>query len=196
MTAAATWLLGLMLWLSPPDDVTRLSLASEHHETTPERVARYALLAEAVDRVTRTEPPVFPGPDGAARTAALLVAVTFHESDGWHWSIDTGARRGDGGTSWCVGQIHLPGRTTTPEGWVGKDLVEDRDKCLRSALRVVRASMTMCRRHPVEERLAAYVSGSCDVALATSRRRWRTFQRALRYAPPPAREVEAAHLRL
>jgi hypothetical protein len=184
MTLTTSGLLALMLSLSPPEPITALSLASENHETLQARVARYESIAADVLAVAYAD-DVAPVLGDRARTALLLLATTYWESDGWHWAVDSGARRGDGGASWCIAQVHLPGRKTTPEGWTGEALVQDRRRCLRAALRVLRASLVQCVARPRPERLAAYVSGSCDVAVATSRRRWRTFERLVR-------EVEAA----
>jgi hypothetical protein len=182
-------LMALMLSLSPPERVTALSLASEQHETTPERSARYGAIASDILDVAEAHDvePLFVGPRARERTALLLLATTFHESDGWHRSIDTGAKRGDGGASWCIAQIHLPGAHRTPEGWAGPDLIADRQRCLRAAVRVLRASLALCAQRPRPDRLSAYVSGSCSVSVDVSRRRWRTFEELVRQVASPTR---------
>lgn len=176
----STALLALMLQLSPPEAITSLSLPSEGHETLEARTARYESIADDVLAVANSDPPLFNGTNAADRTALLLLITTFYESNGWHWAIDTGAKLGDHGRSWCIAQIHLPGARRTPEGWAGRDLIEDRRKCLRASVRVLRASLALCTRRPQADRLAPYLSGSCFVAVTDSRRRWFTFQRAVR----------------
>ena len=176
----STALLALMLQLSPPEATTSLSLPSEGHETLEARTARYESIADDVLVVANSDPPLFRGTNAIDRTALLLLVTTYFESSGWHWAVDTGAKLGDHGRSWCIAQIHLPGARRTPEGWAGPDLIEDRRKCLRASMRVLRASLALCTRRPQADRLAPYLSGSCFVAVDDSRRRWVVFQHALR----------------
>lgn len=161
------WLKALMLWAMPPERIVPLIATDARRETVEERSARYEDIASDVVAVVLDpeEPPLFRGDDGAAKTAAALLALTRYESD-WHLDVDNGTTRGDGQRSWCLGQILLDkaGAKTTPEGWTGPDLVADRQKCLRRVLHMMRESFRACSSLPVEERLALYTRGNCASA--------------------------------
>ena len=89
-------------------------------------------VAAAVDEADERRLPVR-GPDGRARSAALLVAVGWHES-GLAADVDRCERFGDGGRSVGVWQLHRAG------GWAGMgraDLCADRGAQARAALEAV-----------------------------------------------------------
>ncbi len=114
-----SWVLAAMLFLAPGRD--------------------HGALASAVDRVVDEDGPVFGGPDGAARTRALVVAIAFRESS---FRLDA---LGDGGRSVCAMQV-----------WGGpKALLVDADACVREGLRRLRSSVAQCPKHPV----AIYAAG-------------------------------------
>lgn len=99
---------------------------------------------QAADAVVASEPPIFDGPDGRQRSAALLVAVAWYESK---FQLDA---VGDGGRSVCAMQIFYGKRA----------LLRDADACLRTGYRMLRASARACPSHPV----AVYARGSCASA--------------------------------
>lgn len=150
--AMAAWVLGAMVTWSPPE--------AHHREGAKAALARYESIAHDLALVVsdEKEAPLFDGPTGRAQTALLLAAVASMESD-FRKDVDTGKLRGDNGRSWCILQIQVYGKT--PEQWTGQDLVDDRTRCLRSGLRVMRESFKQCRALPLEYRLSGYTSGSC-----------------------------------
>ncbi len=193
MNPTAAWLLASMLWALPPASVAN---CPGNRETATEREERYRSIAEDLSVVVLDpdEAPLFEGPDARARTGAVVLGVTRHES-GWNLAVDTGADRGSlagdagAGRSWCLGQILLDrdGVAKTPEGWTGPDLVADHKKCFRVVLHMARESFTRCRALPLEERLALYTRGSCnsDTGRALSRPRMRqALVLSVRRAPP------------
>lgn len=112
------------------------------------------------------EAPLFDGPRGRARTALLLGAVASFESQ-YREDVDDGRKRGNLGEV-CILQVLLPsprhrivmrGDTyaySTEEGWSYADLVGDRQKCVRAALRKMRESLRACHD------LSLYTGGRCD----------------------------------
>ncbi len=135
--------------------------------------------------------PMFPGPEGRARTLALLLSTAFNES-GFRRDVDYGLgahSKGDSGRSWCLNQVQLgkagpDGRTSTrivldgprhrfsfDGGLGGEDLVRDRQNCFRVAVSIMRSSFNQCQRLPMEERLSVYTSGDCRRGRASSRAR-------------------------
>jgi hypothetical protein len=178
------WILALMNVLSPAH---RKHYEPAAVETDAEADARYEAIARAIVR-NSFDPkvkPAFGGPQGRMQTA-LLVTMTFNWESGFRKDVDMGLARtrtakhglNDFGRSWCMGQVNL-GRVSkrdpnnpnerienseklTPEGWSGRDLVEDRNKCVISTIRLLRSSLGTCKDLPLEERLAGYISGKCD----------------------------------
>ncbi|HEU4411837.1 MAG TPA: transglycosylase SLT domain-containing protein [Polyangiaceae bacterium] len=154
----AAWVLSLLLFLQP-DAPWRAS----YDETA-------RAIAEAAERAE----PLFPGPDGRARTAALLVAVAYHES-----RFDPKAV-GDGGRSFGLFQLQRGGASNfTPQ------------VAARRSLAMIRSSRNACRDRPENERLAAYASGRCDRGLEASRARMRLGRSLFAGHPPrePAQEA-------
>lgn len=134
-------------------------------------MARYESIARDAASVAfdESEEPLFSGSDGRAQTALLMLAVASYESS-YLQAVDEGSRRGDHGSSYCLMQVHV-GNGMTPEGWTGKQLVEDRQLCFRAALHILHHSFTMCRALPIEDRLSAYASGHCYESSRVSRSR-------------------------
>jgi hypothetical protein len=187
------WIFSLMTALSPPDK-QRVTVAQE---TVEEATARYQDIAESIVR-NAYDPnikPAFGGPKGRLQTALTVTMMFFWES-GYRKDVDMGLARGltskmglnDHGRSWCMGQVNLGKKTwsdpetgekfddsekATAEGWTGRDLVGDHNKCVVATIRILRGSMYDCRELPIEERLAAYIAGTCESkeAAAESRKR-------------------------
>ncbi len=149
----AAWVLSLLIFLQPD---------------APWR-ASYEETARAIAEATERAEPLVPGPDGRARTAALLVAVAYHES-----RFDPKAV-GDGGRSFGLFQ-HQRGGTSNFAPAVAAP----------RALETMRASLNACRARPADERLAAYASGRCDKGLAASRARLSLGRALVARQPPPA----------
>jgi Transglycosylase SLT domain len=148
----AAWVLSLLLFLQP-DVPWRAS-----YEETARAIATAAEQAE----------PLFPGADGRARTAALLVAVAYHES-----RFDPNAV-GDGGRSFGLFQHQRGGASNFAPAVAAP-----------RALATMRASLNACRARPEDERLAAYASGRCDRGFAASRARLALGRALLAGHPPP-----------
>jgi len=135
-------------------------------------------LAGAIASRVEVENPLFKGDADRLKTASLLVAMAFRESSLKHDAVGD-MRRGKP-TSFCAFQIHLPAGSKTNEGWTGDDLIEDPDKCVTVALRMLRDSMRVCPAHPI----AFYAEGPAGCtstrAQAISRDRLAIAQRLVR----------------
>jgi hypothetical protein len=178
LSPTTEWLVALITTLAPLDRASPDREFPGWTETSDERLARYGSIAAdlstfVLDPETK---PAFGGDAGRARTAALLLAIAYHES-GFAKDVDLGpcyrgprgrSSRCDSGMSACVLQIHL-GNGKTPEGWTQADLFADRRKCFAAGLRLVRASLGACRHLPLRDRLSAYASGSCAHGAEASR---------------------------
>jgi len=141
-----TWLVGAMMaWVPPAHDADRL---------------RYESIAQDLVSVVYddAEQPAFAGADGRAKTALLMASIASFES-GYRADVDDGRTTGDHGRSYCLMQVQVFGKTD--EGWTGHDLVADRKKCFRAALKRIRISFDWCKSHALEDRLAGYTSGQC-----------------------------------
>ncbi len=156
MSVSASWIVGLMMALEP-----RAPWQSTFEKT-----------AEAIARVAESE-PLFED-RGEERTAALLVSLAWHES---HLKPDAKSRNGQ----WlCLYQIHRK-HLADP-----KLTLADPEVCTREAVALLRASIQGCARRPPGERLAMFVSGTCEKGLAQSRQRIALANRLLRDHPLPA----------
>ena len=157
--------------------------AFTRRETEPEALIRYQDIARDLAMTVGTEPSLYDGDNGKVRTMATMLAIVAKES-GFRKDVDKGGTRGDGGESWCLAQINLPGQSrivvradgsmaySTTEGWSGKDLTADRRKCFRAQLAVLRMSFA-CPSRDELGRLSLYASGSCTRGHAASATRMR-----------------------
>ena len=143
--------LGVMMMLSPPERWTALP---GHAETVDARAARYASIARDI------------AAEGATTEgAALLLAVTWHES-GWAHDVDTGRcyrgpgweGRCDSGRAVCIAQLQV-GRRDQEKART------DRRTCLRLGLQGIRRSLATCRTSAPMHRFAG-LSGSCSRGFA------------------------------
>lgn len=161
MSVPVAWVVGLITALEP---------------SAPWR-GTYERTAEAIARVAESEPLFEDDKDGRdkaeERTAALLVSVAWYES-----RLRPDARSKNG--KWlCLFQIdkrHLddPQKALT-----------DPEVCTRVAVGMLRQSMKVCRARPANERLAFFMSGTCDRGLAESRYRMFLGSKLLRDHPVP-----------
>jgi hypothetical protein len=159
----AAWLVTAMMAWSPPITKTSEGIRAEQ--------ARYEMIAKDFATVTMDpiEKPAFEGEDGRSKTALLMAAIASFES-GYRADVDDGRTRGDHGTSVCLMQVRVIGKTR--EGYTGDDLVKDRSKCFRVALRIIRESFAWCKDRSIEDRLGAYTSGTCKDNEPLSRNRF------------------------
>ena len=170
----STWILALLLSLVKPGPAVSLLTGAEN-ETEVARRERFAAISRDLSEVVQSEAPIFPGPQGRARTAALLLGIAAYES-AFLLEVDRGidreerAKRGqeDHGRSWCLLQINLgQGRVLVGSdemrSWRGQDLVADRKKCFRVGLEMARRSVASCARVFGDQRLwlNQYASGEC-----------------------------------
>lgn len=183
---ARQWIVAFISKVSFPGRKTYFTHAQETREEALVRYGEIAndLLAAVYDPDVK---PLFSGPLGRARTISLMLGVMFWET-GFRRDVDFGLgkhARGDNGRSWCLMQINI-GSGKTASGFTGEDLVKNRRACFQEGLRVIRGSFSACRRLPLEHRLSAYASGSCDKGRDKSRQRvhtgmqWFSNSRALR----------------
>jgi hypothetical protein len=148
------------------------------------------VLAAAIAKRAAVEAPLFKDDVDRQKTAALLVAIAFRESSLRH--DITGDKIGGQPTSFCAFQINLPWGSKTPEGWTGDDLLKDPDKCVATAMRMMRISFKVCPSHP----LAWYASGPAgcanERAQRISRDRVALAQRLTREVPKLPTETAGA----
>jgi hypothetical protein len=167
MDPIIAWAVAFMIAVAPPG-------RPGSKEAPDDGAARYREIAAAAARVAYDPEatPLFGGSMGRARTLALLLSVANYESGFLrHVDFGIGSRaRGDSGQSWCLMQIKV-GTGRTAEGWTGRDLVADRERCFRAGLAIMRRSFQACRNNSPTEMLDAYTSGSCDRGQMESRRR-------------------------
>lgn len=195
------YLLALMLQAAPPARLAAGPQRPLHEEGAEARALRYRDLAEDLYRVAYAPdvPPLFREESGRGRamTAALVLAVAYHES-GFAHDVDRGpcfrGRAGgvdyrlrcDGGASACVMQIHVGDGTFM--GWTRDELFADREKCFRAGVAKLRSSLSRCRSQPLSLRLTGYASGnSCTEPRGqrASRELDGQFRTFLRSAPLP-----------
>jgi hypothetical protein len=183
---ARQWIVTFISKNAPPGRPTYFKYAGETRE---EALIRYGEIAESLlDVIYDPEiKPMFAGSHGRARTVSLLLGVMLWET-GFRRDVDFGLgkyARGDNGRSWCLMQINL-GKGKTASGYTGQELVSNRRLCFSEGLKSIRGSFSACRGLPLEYRLSAYASGSCDKGRDKSKQRvgtgmqWYTNSRALR----------------
>jgi hypothetical protein len=151
----------------------------------------YEPIAEAIATRVANEPPLWQDDTDRKKTAALLVAIAYRESSLRADAVGDMVRGQP--TSFCAFQINLPFGAKTPQGWTGKDLLQNPDGCVVTAMQMIRTSMRICPEHP----LAFYAEGprGCESrrAQAISRDRLAIARWLVRVVtipdPPPASPV-------
>jgi hypothetical protein len=155
MSVPVQWVVGLMAALEP---------------ASPWR-ATFEKTAEAIARVSESE-PLFED-HGEERTAALLVAVAWYES-----RLKPNAKSSNG--QWyCLYQVD---KRWLPDP---QKALDNPEVCTRAAVKIIKASLAKCSARPLEERLAVFVSGSCDRGVADSRYRMFLANKLLKEHPFP-----------
>ena len=173
------WLLALALQFAPPSQALQFP---GYVETADAARSRYTAIAEDIAAVVQAHEPL-PGLT-RVESAAFVLAMAIGESAlaidadkgpcfrGRHLGRNY-AGRCDSGRAVGVLQVQLAsGRA---------EHFADRRKHLAVGLAALRGSLLTCWRLPVDERLAAYGSGSCDNegGKAGSRKRWALFGQVL-----------------
>lgn len=102
----------------------------------------------------------FGGKWGRAQEAALTTIIAAEESGGFNPDIESGKKRGDKGSSWCIMAINI-GRGKTIEGWTGPELIADRKKCIKAGVNAIQRSMNYCRKYGMLSGLSVYNTGRC-----------------------------------
>ena len=180
----AAWLLSVMLASAPPG---RSRFPSAAKETAEAGQDRYGAIAKDIAEVAMDpgEAPVFDGPHARERTAALLLAIAWHES-GWRRDVDLGLgpfARGTGRYH-CIMQVAVD-RGKHASGWSGKQLVEDRERCVRAALDILQRARGACRPQGPDAWMRLYVSGQCTRGRKAADERLGTARRWLSLYPLP-----------
>ncbi len=180
------WLLAIMLGTVPPGSSRR---PDEARETAAEGKTRYAAIAHAIAAASLdpAEAPVLTGPRARERTAALLLALSLHES---HWRRDVDLGIGPlvppRGRYWCLLQIAVD-RGKSADGATAAELVASRDRCFRSGLHALQRAQRACaKKNEPWGFLNLYASGYCDRGRKAVAIRRATWERLLREHPFPA----------
>jgi hypothetical protein len=197
MSELIAWIIAFMVAVSPP---TEQGHRDRGNETLQETTQRYEEIAEDLADVVydSKNKPIFNEPDGRAHTAAVMLAIMFHESK-FYRDVDHGDPTGigDSGRSWCMMQIMAgkhPSKTLPwnfvqdrppqygdspdeiEEGVTGQELADNRRLCFYEGLKMVRWSYSRCGSNPFDK-LKVYASGSCDKGASASKRRVFTAER-------------------
>ena len=157
MSVPASWVVGLLVALEPT-----ASWSSTYEKT-----------AEAIARVSESEPLFAAEERGEERTASLLVALAWYES-----RLKPNAKSKDG-RFYCLYQIGR-GHLAEPE----KSLT-DPEMCTRAAVQILKRSLAKCSSRAPNERLAIFMSGQCDRGGAESRQRMWLANKLLKEHPLP-----------
>jgi len=182
---AVQWIVGFITKHAPPGRKTYNRAAQE---TKPEALKRYDSIANDLVEVvySATNPPIFGGSHGRARTATVMLGIMLYESGfGKHVDYNLGKyARGDNGGSWCLMQMNVgKGRAwANAGGWnvkhnrpwrfgdkthditkgaSGPEMIADRRKCFTEALRLIprRSCLFMQLGAVVESQLLFEVAG-------------------------------------
>lgn len=125
--------------------------------------------------------PLFEGEEGAVRTAALVTSVAWFESRFQPDAAGDCDRTTRSGTcaagarpsSFCLLQINASNHRALAV--TADEIRTDVAACVRAGLRMMHASLGICRRLPFEERLAHYAGGgpTCESPSEDARRKSR-----------------------
>lgn len=175
------WLTFAMNMMHPPHQTSFIAEAKESY--VQEDARRREIVETIIDRsFDSSTVPLFMG-EKARSASAMFLLVKMYAESGFRRDVHLGLARekyantglNDSGRSWCLGQIMLgvktvpwngqwstESATSTEEGWTGRDLVGDTNKCVIATLHVLKRSFGACKQLPPDQRLAAYAAGKCD----------------------------------
>ena len=189
LNTLAGWMMSILVTLSPLD---RKIYHSNDVETPIEKKARLEQVSKDIIDVVfdEGERPLFEGPSGRLKSAVYVATWASHESGGFRKGVDDGHNRGDRGSSWCLLQLHI-GKGKTAEGWSGKDLIDDRKKCIRAGYHLMRQSMGQCKHMNERSAMAAYASGRCTAGITISQKRYDHMVRVFAKHPFKVLQVPA-----
>jgi hypothetical protein len=134
----------------------------------------YEKTAEAIARVSESEPLFSVDDRGEERTATLLVALAWYES-----RLKPNAKSKNG-RWYCLYQVD---KSYFPDA---EKALTDQETCTRTAVKILRKSLELCKARAPEERLAAFTSGRCDRGGVESRYRMFLASKLLKEHPMPA----------
>lgn len=160
------YLLAAMISWCPPSvhyyQMPNYKTDQERYEYT---YARYQSIAQDLSDVALddNERPLFDGDDGRLKTAILVLSIASFESGEFREDVDTITPTGDHGKAYCLMQVQLR------DG----EVIRDRQECFRIGLSRIRESFKACPSSRLDERLAVYASGHCDVGVANSIRKFK-----------------------
>jgi len=183
VSTLATYLLSAMVAWMPPK--------VHHREGEAAALLRYEAIATDIAKIAldENEQPLFAGEDGRTQTALLVASIASFESH-FRADVDEGKARGDNGVSWCLMQVQVHGKTA--EGWTGAELVNDRTKCLKAGLHLIRESFAMCKHMPLRHKLSGYTVGTCGSDTASEWRVGRAVKWMKEHPTPVPEKVERA----
>jgi len=167
MSVPVAWVVGLLAALEPT------APWSDTYEKT----------AEAIARVSESEPLFAPEDKGEERTATLLVSIAWYES-----RLKPNAKSANG-RWYCLFQL---GKAYLPDP---EKALTDAEMCTRAAVKQIRRSFDLCKARPVQERLANYISGQCDRGGAQSRYRFHLANKLLKEHPMPLPAPDTSNAR-
>jgi hypothetical protein len=139
-------------------------------------------LASAIANRVEAEAPLFKNDEDRHRTAALLVAIAFRESS--LRAAAVGDHVGGKPTSFCAFQVNLPWGAKTADGWTGNDLLDDPEKCVATAMKMLRVSVRVCPSSPIAWYAAGPAGCESPRAQRISRDRMAIAQRLLKDVRP------------
>ena len=202
MNTITTWLFSIMTLVAPPQKLAAIPQFKGYEETVEQKEERYKSIAKDLYEVVYDPSfkPLYSGPDGRANTAALVLAIAWHES-GFAKDVDVGpcyrgkdnkGYRCDNGKSVCLMQIQIgKGKTNKSHGIEGlsqSDLFLDRKSCFRAGLSLIRRSFAACSKYGKDSVLNAYASGACGLGQNRSDEMLAIVRRMLRTKPVPAHD--------
>jgi len=158
MSVPVSWVVGLLVALEP-----QAPWANTYEKT-----------AEAIARVSESEPLWAAEEKGEERTATMLVALAWYES-----RLKPSAKSKNG--QWyCLYQVG--------KGYLGPEpekALTDQELCTRAAIKILRKSLELCKSRAPDERFAVFMSGVCDRGGVESRQRVFLANKLLKEHPMP-----------
>ena len=157
MSVPVAWVVGLLASLEP----------------TAPWSNTYEKTAEAIARASESEPLFAVDDRGEERTATLLVALAWYES-----RLKPSAKS-QNGRWYCLYQVD---KSYFPDA---EKALTDPEMCTRTAIKLLRRSLELCKARAPDDRLAAYTSGVCERGGLESRYRMFLARKLMKEHPMP-----------